>query len=219
MESLEQRRNRVLALTGVVNAAHLVKQLAWKGTVNQDEFATCIYSIFQTHAPTVPAVYGETRHLIPGVQELIKLLTDTKAPKDPEIARYTISLLHLERLLQKKPAMLNVIQRGIERAKNQAQHFTNTHENVIANLAGIYTDTLSTFKFRIHVSGESTHLSNHYNVNKVRATLMAGIRSAVLWRQLGGSRWQLVFGKRTLLEDANALLKTLQEQRVAAAVS
>ncbi len=211
MENLEQRHNRVLALAGVVQAACLVKQLAWKGNISKAEFETSIYSIFQTNPSTTIDVYGSKNALITGLQGLINLLLDSKSPKDPDIARYTISLLHLERLLFKKSAMLNSLQRGIERAKNQASHFSNTHENVIANLANVYTDTLSTFKFRIHVSGENTHLSNHHIVNKVRAILLSGVRSAVLWRQLEGTRWQLVFGKRTLLQDARMLLTELQD--------
>ena len=212
MESLEDRKNRTLALAGVVQAAYLVKQLAWKGTLNQTEFETSIYSIFQTNAATVTSVYGKAQNLRVGLQNLILLLSDRKNSKDPEIARYTISLLHLERLLLKKPAMINSIGRGVERAKNQALHFNNTHENVIANLASIYSDTLSTFKFRIHVSGSNNYLSNNHTVNKVRAILLSGVRSAVLWRQLEGSRWQLVFGKKALLQDAQMLLKELESQ-------
>lgn len=216
MENLKQRQNRALALGGVIQAATLVKQLAWKGNVNQDEFATCMYSIFQTHAPTVPAVYGEGSRVISGLNGLLNLLSDNKTKKDTDIARYTISLLHLDRLLLKDPKMTAIVQRGIDRAKSQAIHFSDTHENVIANLASIYTDTLSTFKFRVHITGENTYLSNHNTVNKIRAILLAGIRSAVLWRQLGGSRWQIIFGKKILVQDARALLQQFSEETATA---
>jgi high frequency lysogenization protein len=209
MDSLEQRLDRTLALAGVFQAAYLVKQLAWKGTIHADDLATSVHSIFETDPANVVDVYGKTRNVTTGLQHLCKLFAESKAPKDPEVARYTISLLHLERLLIKKTAMLNVIERGVERAKNQANHFTPTHENVIANLASLYTDTLSTFKFRIHVSGESNHLSNTNTINKVRTILLAGVRSAVLWRQLGGTRWQLVFSKKTLIKDAQYILENL----------
>jgi high frequency lysogenization protein len=211
MESLIDRQNRILALAGVAQAAAMVKQLAWKGTVNQEELETCIYSLFQIDAPSVTAVYGERKKLATGLQALINLLSD-KAPKDAEVARFTISLLHLERQLIKHEKMLMQIKRGIERAKIQATHFNNTHENVIANLAGLYTDTLSTLKFRIHVGGESTYLSNHHTINKVRTILLAGIRSAVLWRQMGGSRWQLMFGKKGVMQDAQNMLKAIQAE-------
>lgn len=210
MEDIKKKQDRVLALGGVVLAASLVKQLAWKGSINQDEFATCVYSLFQTHAPTVPAVYGEGKKVMAGLRMLDNILSENKANKDPEIARYTLWLLHLERLLMKNPKMLNLVQRGIDRAKSQALHFSNTHENVIANLASVYTDSLSTLKFRIRVNGDETHLSSRANVNKIRTALLAGVRSAVLWRQLGGSRMQFIFGKRTLLQDVKNLIKELE---------
>ena len=47
---------------------------------------------------------------------------------------------------------------------------------------------------------------------KVRATLLAGIRSAVLWRQSGGNRWQLIFGRRKIIEQAGRLLKGLDAE-------
>jgi high frequency lysogenization protein len=210
MESLERRLDRALALAGVMQAAFLVKQLAWKGAIDSQEFNTAIHSIFQTDPENVVAVYENTGNLRTGLQTLVHLLSDVKSTKDPEIARYAISMLHLERFLIKKSDMLNQIQKGVERAKNQALHFSPTHENVIANLASVYTDTLSTFKFRVHVSGESSHLSKPQIINKVRALLLAGIRSAVLWRQLGGSRWQLVLGKKALLQDTKLVLSRIK---------
>lgn len=215
MENIEQRMHRTLALAGVVQAALLVKQLAWKGNINVEDLNTSILSIFATDPDNVEAVYGERRNLDVGLRGILQLFSDAKTTKDPEIARYTISLLHLERLLMKQPKILTIVQRGVDRAKNQATHFSPTHENVIANLASVYTDTLSTFKFRIHVSGESAHLSNNNVVNKVRTILFAGVRSAVLWRQLGGSRWQIVFNKKTLLQDVKYILQHLHDKETA----
>lgn len=206
MEDLKQRKNRALALGGVVLAASLAKQLAWKGTTSQEEFATCIYSIFQTHSPTVAAVFGEGRKVQSGLRMLRSLLEDKKGPNDLEIARYTMSLIILERMLMKNSKMLNLLQKGVDRARQQAIHFSDTHENVIANLASIYSETISTFRYRIHVNGDPLFVSQANIVNKIRAVLLGGIRSAVLWRQLGGSRLQLAFGKKTLLEDIKGLL-------------
>lgn len=214
MEDIKQRQNRVLALAGMVQAAALVKQIAWKGSCNQDEFATMIYSIFQTHAPTVAAVYIEGKKVTFGLETLLKLLGED-GTRDPEIARYVGALMQLERLLVRNARMLNTLQRGIDRAKNQALHFSNTHENVIASLAGVYTDTLSTFRYRIQVNGENNYLSNSTTVNKIRAILLAGVRSAVLWRQLGGNRWQFLFGKKSLIQDVKELLKEFADQETA----
>jgi high frequency lysogenization protein len=41
--------------------------------------------------------------------------------------------------------------------------------------------------------------------------LLAGIRSAVLWRQLGGTRFQLLFSRKRIVSDAEELLELLLE--------
>jgi high frequency lysogenization protein len=41
--------------------------------------------------------------------------------------------------------------------------------------------------------------------------LLAGIRSAVLWRQLGGTRLQLLFSRKSIVSDAEELLELLLE--------
>ena len=51
-------------------------------------------------------------------------------------------------------------------------------------------------------------LQNPRNAERIRALLLAGIRSATLWRQLGGNRWQLFFSRRKILKDAYALLRS-----------
>ena len=211
---MNNRQDITLALSGIFQAAVLVKQLAWTGKLDQAPFEASIHSLFQINSEKVSDIYGGQQNLQVGLQALIDLL-DNNAPNDREIAKYTISLLHLEKRLMKNPIMLQMIRQGIERAQTQAEHFSPTHENVMANLAGIYTDTLSTFKFRIHVTGEPNHLTNANTTNRVRALLLAGIRSAVLWRQLGGSRLQLVFGRKNLVSQAKQLLESLKESEPA----
>jgi high frequency lysogenization protein len=76
----------------------------------------------------------------------------------------------------------------------------------LANLAGCYSETISTLSPRIVVLGEHGHLSNPDVANTVRALLLAAIRSAVLWRQCGGNRLQLLFGRRKLIAEAQRLL-------------
>ncbi len=202
-----KHHNRTLALAGVFQAAALVKQLAKTGRVDELSFSGSIESIFKIDAENVIDVYQDLNKLTVGLNELIRLFTQNKNPKDPDIARYVFSLLHLEKKLSHQPKMLSTIRTGLERAATQAQYFSSTHNNVMANLASLYTDTLSTFSFRIHVTGEPVYLTQTVILNKIRALLFAGVRSAVLWRQLGGSRWQLLVSRGNLIEIAKEWLK------------
>lgn len=198
--------DRTIGLAGVFQAAALVKELAKTGRVSEPYFKTSIESLFKIDSENALDVFGGGENLTLGLHELIHLFTHNKTPKDSDIARYVLSLLHLERKLSKNPSMLQNIQIGLKRAESQALHFSTTHENVMANLANIYTDTLSTFKFRIYVTGEPIYLNQTQIIHKVRSLLLAGIRSAVLWQQLGGRKWQLLISRTSIVQAAKQCL-------------
>lgn len=199
--------DRTLALAGVFQAVQLVKQIAHQGSAPTDNFETSLGSIFNTQPATTAAVYGGVRNITNGIKLLRIHMGGTDQVRDLEITRYVVAILYLERQLAKRPSMLQQISDGIEKARAQAEHFSKTHPNVIASLAGLYSDTISTLTPRIIVSGEQGYLSNTDNANKVRALLLAAIRSAVLWRQCGGGRLQLIFGRNKMVREAEHLLK------------
>ena len=200
-------RDKTLALAGVFQATALVKNIAVSGLVDKHDFEICIRSIFETEPDSVEMVYGQVEYLRTGLTTLIEQLGEKSTQRDIDIARYVISLLHLQRKLSKNKAMLDTVASGIERARRQTEHFHVTHENVIANLADIYSETISQIPPKIMVSGESQYLSNSDQANKIRALLLAGMRSAVLWAQLGGSRWQILLRRRRFCQEADRVLK------------
>jgi high frequency lysogenization protein len=210
----DRMQEKTLALAGIFQAAALVKLLAKTGKSLEPFFKQSIESLFKTDANDVPEVFGGIENVRLGLEELVRLFSqhNPKVPKDGDMARYVLSILHLERKIQKQTKMLNQIQTGIERAKNQAAIYSTTHENVIANLASIYTDTAGSFKFRIYVAGEPLYLNQTHMVNKIRALLFAGIRSAVLWRQMGGGRWVLLISRSKLLQTAKEHLALIERK-------
>ena len=117
--------------------------------------------------------------------------------------------MHLERKLNRKPSMLQAIRDGIQEASVQAVHFSRTHPNVIARLADLYSNTISTLGPRIMVRGEPSLLHDPQNANRIRALLLSGIRAAVLWRQLGGNRIWLLFARKRILGTAAQLSASL----------
>lgn len=202
--------NITIALAGIFQSCALIKQLAWTGKCDVESFTTSIYSLLQTNPNSVIDVYQDISKLSLGLKTLISFFNNNlyyKDQKDTEIVRYFISLLYLEKKLFNRPDLINIIKNGLSRAKTQADLFSITHDIIMANLAGIYIDTLSTFTFRIHIIGIQSYLNNPNIANKTRALLLAGIRSAVLWRQIGGSKLQLFFKKSHFLKCANQLYK------------
>ena len=197
---------RTLALAGMFQTAALVRSLATTGQVDNSDMEASLETLFVTEPENTLAVYGRVENLYTGLQTLIQQLNG-KAQRDMDIARYVIGLLHLCNKLMKNDAMMSQLAEGVERARAQLAHFPLTHENVIANLAGTYSDTISQLQPKIMVAGDSRYLSDNTNANKVRALLLAGMRSAVLWRQLKGNRWQILLQRNRFIEEAQYLLE------------
>lgn len=204
--------DQVIALAGVFQSAQLVQQLARDGRAEPDAFRDSIRSVLTVDAPDVASVYGGIGGVRFGLELLRSKLAGRSTPADVELARYVIAMMHLEGLLRRKPAMQETIRAGIDTAQNQMKFFAaeadheDVHPLLVEKLAELYAQTISVLGPRIMVSGEHGHLANPAIAAKVRAVLLAGIRAAVLWRQLGGRRWQLLFTRARVARVAQELL-------------
>lgn len=206
-------QDQVLALAGMIQSVSLVQQVARQGYFAETvAFQTCIESIFTTEANTVEEVYGEISGLFLGLRLIRYHLGGTmdmpSTSLDRERASYFLSLIRLERQLQRSPAILARIGAGIELARNQARHIPRTHPDIVASLASLYTETIANLGSRILISGEEEYLTRTENAHTIRALLLAGIRSAVLFYQRGGRRWTLIIHRNALLEKVAGLLKS-----------
>jgi Uncharacterized protein involved in purine metabolism len=202
-------RDRVLALAGIYQAAHLVQQVAKQGVASDPAVETLIRSVFKTDPSSVEDVYGSVQGVATGLRVLCEQLV---APKDLDLTRYVVILLHLERKLSKRPEMLAAIGNGIREAQAQIHDQFVTEENIIAKLADLYGSTISTLSPRVMVNGERRFLENPRNANLIRALLLAGIRSTVLWRQCGGTRLMLLLTRQTLAREARALIASQENK-------
>lgn len=199
--------SRTLALAGVFRAAALVTVLANEGTLSEDDLRICVESIFETSPNDVIQVYGSVQNISLGFQTMLNQLNKDSKHRDMDIARYVVNMLFLERRLIKNPTMLETLSTGIELAARQSEHFSTTHENVISNIADLYSRTISELGPRIMVNGEQSLLETTAISNKIRTLLLSGIRSAVLWQQLGGRRWHVIFNRGKYLTTAQKFLK------------
>ncbi len=198
-------RDATLALAGVFQATYLVREIAHHGTVPSNLLEVSIRSLFEIDPPDTESVYGGRGQLNTGFKLLKDQLGGDTKKADIEITKYVVALMHLERKLVRNQELMGRLKTGITRIRGQVDHFSYTHENVLAALADLYVNTVSTLTPRIVVSGQHGHLTNPANANKVRALLLAAIRSVVLWRQSGGNRFQLLFKRKQLAAEADAL--------------
>ena len=200
-------KETTLALAGVMQAAVLVEQVAKTGYLPPDAYKCSIESLFDLNPASTLAVYGDdVQNLRLGLEALRDVLGSQH--KHQQAMRYALGALHLQKKLAGRKDMLNTVALRIGQAASQAEHFSSTHDNVIGNLGSLYSDTISTFSFRIQVMGDYNYLQQTRIASQIRALLLASIRSAILWRQLGGNRWQLLLQRKAIAKCADELLRS-----------
>jgi high frequency lysogenization protein len=197
--------DRVVALSGIYQAVNCVMRVARYGSADTEAMEPCIYSLLQINADDVNAVFGEPGAVANGARQIIAQLTG-KPERNLELTRYVVLLMKLERTLAGRRDLLARIGEGVEAAQAKQEHFALLHPNMLAHLAEIYSETVSQLQPRIIVRGDPLHLQNPDNQNRVRALLLGGIRAAMLWRQVGGTRWQILLANKQILADARRYL-------------
>ncbi|MES9856451.1 MAG: high frequency lysogenization protein HflD [Sedimenticola sp.] len=202
---MKTERDRAIAIAGVFQAAKLASQIARHGIAESSAMETSIHSLFQVSAESVEGVYGGISGISTGLNTLLNQLKNDQK-REVEVTRYVITLLHLERKLSKNKGMAEMISQGIEQATGRLEHYNQLHSNIIAQLADIYVNTISTLKPKVMIEGEPLHLQNQENINRIRALLLAGIRSSMLWRQCGGGRLQILLGRKRLQREIEEIL-------------
>jgi high frequency lysogenization protein len=200
-------QEQLVALGGVFQAAVLVDRIAKTGQASEVAVGCMLGSLLVLDPKDTLDVYGgDDLNLREGYRALASALERDPGTLQREPLRYALSMLGLERQLSKRDDMLDVIGKRLPQIKSQVEHFGIVHENVIAASGALYQDTLSTLRQRIQVHGDMRNLQQPNNASKIRALVLAGIRSARLWRQVGGHRWQLVVSRRKLLKELYPLM-------------
>ncbi|TSA39776.1 MAG: lysogenization regulator HflD [Methylococcaceae bacterium] len=197
--------NQTIALAGIAQAAALVQQFASTGSTHNIALEASIGSILKVDSSSIIDVYGSLPALKLGLEQLSLQMTGYKIA-NPEQARYSATIVFLEHQLEKRPDLQSIIHTGVLKAQAQSESFGLVHENIMANLGDVYSQTISTLTPRIMVNGEADLLSKPAIANKIRACLLAGIRSAMLWRQCGGKRWKFLLYRKKIQTELQHLL-------------
>ena len=196
--------DRVIALAGIFQSARMVTDLAHDGRTDTSAYDASLLSLFDLNPPSVSGVFGSQA----GVQlGLHTLWTQLERPRerDMEITRYVISIIQLCDKLLKDSRTLNQITDAIDNLADRTKAFEFSQQAQTAQLAETYSQFVSPIQPKIIVKGDGRNLQNTDTAAMIRASLLAGIRAAVLWRQTGGKRWQLLLNRKKIAQLANQL--------------
>lgn len=198
------RESRVIALAGVLQACRLVRGIATTGRSDAGAVQSSLTSVFRFDADSAADVFGGLGGVRLGLETLLDQFENDR--RDLTLTQLVVGVLRLERKLVHRPAMLRELRSGIESIQRQVDHLGVAHSSVQARLAELYVATLSQLRPRVVVHGNPLQLADAQKVEQIRALLLAGVRAAVMWRQVGGSQLRLLFRRREYAMLARGLL-------------
>jgi high frequency lysogenization protein len=205
------QEERTLALAAIFQAAYFVDRLAQHGMIDNQRFEIMLESILIRDAKQTEEIFGGKKNLRVGLEELLRQL---ESNNNANILRYALNLMTLAQRLLKNKQILAELTAGLALIHSQREFFPIGHENVRNNFAELYKRTVSQMQPRIMVRGNERFLSSPDTAERIRALLLAGIRSSVLWYQVGGSRWDLVFKRQDYFNEAKAILSDVNQAAV-----
>jgi high frequency lysogenization protein len=199
-------KNRTLALAGVFQASELVRQAASHGTWSGYAASSSLRSLFTLESESTQDIYGGRQHVRLGAETMLCVLQGESRYTDA--LRYSVGLLQIERKFNRSGRLQERVGSRLEEIScDYVELEQHEREDLQAHdVSRLYSETISTLTPRLVVNGKPQYLKNERTVDWIRTLLLAGLRSAVLWKQLGGGRFELMFGRKKIIREAQSLL-------------
>ncbi len=214
--------SQTLALAGVLQATAQVHDIANKGLTDQDATLASLRSVLQLDADSIQTAVGRPSELRYGLRNLQRLFSGDQ-DKVPAL-QYAMLIMQLARNLQgdtqRQQALARELQLIGRNIISPAEPETDRDEQttmaeagagvlqpeIISQLANAWSEQVRSLKPSISVHGKPLYLQNDNNVHLIRALLLAALRAAWLWQQLGGRRWHLILRRKRILQATSELL-------------
>lgn len=201
-------KQQALALAAIFQASNQVYKLAYNGVSDKETMSFAMSTLLNQDPDSLDQLYGSIDNLQDGLDSMKMFLenaNNVSESKYKEVIGYVMSSIHLASKLSNDNELLTKIENGIDNARQQAEHFSITHDNVYSNVGSLYQDTISNMRLRIQVMGSAVYLQQSAVAARIRCMLFSAIRNAFLWRQLGGKRCHLLMQRKAFLKVINQL--------------
>jgi high frequency lysogenization protein len=206
----DSTKEQTIALLALFQSVHLADCHAYGKTqtaplLSQQQKAL-VQSVFTLDPKDFSEIYPNPALFTDGRELLETLFFKHQKRYSPHVLRYAFHLLQIERLAEKQPQVLADLSVKIDQLSKRLHEFESLSDpRLMAEIAKIYVQTIGTLKLRIQIKGAPQLLQTAATADHIRTVLLAGIRAAHLWRQIGGRKWHLIFYRRRILE----VLKTI----------
>lgn len=197
--------DRVLALGALLVALSQVRRIAETGQSDTATLQLALDSVFRLDAADTAAAVGGVDAVRPGLRLLRDYLAGTN--KDEALGKLAMAVMQLERRFVADAGMTERVRTGLRALQGPVERLGSPHHDVVAGLASLYADTISHLRPRVMVQGNPHYLGQAGVVAEIRALLLAALRAAVLWRQMGGSLWDFLFRRRDMAGAIDQLMR------------
>lgn len=195
--SIEQ----TVALAGLYQSLALVQNIAWEGDMHHSSMVPTIESILKLDPDKYMDVYGSIDNLQLGIHTLKAALQNKNEKHAVERTRYAINLMYLASKFAVNPEAVTSLGNQIERLSNKYDSIEESFDDVTDELGSLYREHISPLGPKVIIQGDPVYLKSGQNASKIRALLLAGVRSVVLWKQANGKRSTLLLGRKSLMNN------------------
>ena len=195
----QREKQRALAIAALVQTSCLITSISQTGKCDPVYFKHCMHALLNDD-------YTQDGYFSLGNTQAKRLLQGQDINHAKQIVKYAAGMLAVEKKLAKQPRTLQQIGDGMLRIHKQVQFFNDPcHENIIAAIAHLYGETVSTIKPRMIIRGKPEHLKQNKNTEQIRCLLLSGIRAAWIWRINGGHPFRFIVGRKKLIHSLQNL--------------
>ena len=203
---MNQLESQTLALAGMFQAAVLIEELAQQGQCQGTAYDCSLDSLFTFDVATPRDVFGDIYCLRRGFEAIGAYLGGQSRDDGRNIAYYVLSMLKLGNRVLRDDTLGQALQQGLQNIERDVDEFDMPRASMNSKIDGLYQREISQLTPQVMVRGEERHLRDTDIAARIRTLLLAGIRAAVLWRQLGGSKWRLFIGRKRYLAASRKFL-------------
>ena len=207
MPSIDQ----ALSLAAVVRCCQLVHELATQGYADDQSIDRMVSTILDMNPDNVSSLVGGVSSVTDGLKYMLDLKSVSTDKTKLEVARMTMTALQLQKSVRRSPAIEESLGSGIEEIIKWGIQ-APFDQDAFSRINGVYQRSISGVNPSIVVRGSQGYLQNPLIVNKVRSLLLAAVRCAYLWHQVGGRMWRFALQRKQYGEVALYLLSQDAEE-------
>jgi high frequency lysogenization protein len=204
---MNRLENQTLALAGMFQAVTLVDEIALHGSFESESFDCSLDSLFTIEAASAEDAIGSGARLVRGFESLGDYLGGQNKSPGRNVAYYLLSIMKISAQVLRNPGLSKELLDGLNKIETDTNDFEMSRTSVINKIDGLYQDKISSLNPRILVRGDQNYLRNADTAAWIWVLILAGIRAAVLWQQLGGNKWNLFWSRKKYVSTAARFLR------------